>query len=278
MISEFDLHCHSVASDGKLPASELVARAAQRGIKTLAITDHDTVEGFRQGKQAAEQQGIRLIPGIELSCVWGGVTIHIVGLNFDPEHSVMLAAEREQMESRKQRSYTIAQRLSKALKHEVDIAEVQAIAGGELVGRPHFAQYLLEQGLVPDIATAFNKYLGAGKTGDVKANWPELQTVVRWIVDAEGTAVMAHAHLYKMTRTKLRACMDDFVEAGGTALEVAYGLMDSNQQGQMVILAKEYGLKGSCGSDYHGPNRYGLDLGVIPAFPKAIEPVWSTWM
>lgn len=277
MISTYDLHCHSTASDGKFPAAELVGRAAERGIKTLAITDHDTVEGYRQGKAAADELGVRLIPGIELSCVWGGTTIHIVGLNFDPEHSVMLAAEQEQHESRKQRSITITQRLSKALKREIHIEDVQKLAGGDLLGRPHFAQHLVDLGCVPDAATAFKKYLGAGKTGDVKANWPELSKVVRWIAESDGIPVMAHAHLYNMTRTKLRACMDDFVKAGGQALEVAYGQMDTNQQGQMKSLAKDYKLLGSCGSDYHGPNRHGLELGMMPAFPKDIEPVWSRW-
>ena len=282
MISEFDLHCHTTASDGKHAPADLVARACERGIKTLAITDHDTVEGYREALPVAREKGLNLIPGIELSCVWGGITIHIVGLNFDPQSEVMLAAEKAQIEARKQRSIIIADKLSKKLKHDIDIKDIQALAGGdgepsELVGRPHFAQYLIDHKLVPDMATAFKKYLGAGKVGDVKANWPELEKVVRWIVDSGGTAVMAHAHLYNMTRTKLRACMDDFVEAGGSAIEVAYGMMDNNQQGQMKSLAKDYGLKGSCGSDYHGPNRFGLDLGVMPKFPKEIDPVWSDW-
>lgn len=282
MNSEFDLHCHTTASDGKLAPSALVARAAERGVRTLAITDHDTVDGFRSAKQAAADHGIRLISGIELSCVWGGATIHIVGLNFDPQSEVMLAAEQAQIEARKQRSVIIAEKLSKKLRHEINIKDIQAIAGGdgepsELVGRPHFAQYLIDHKLVADMGSAFRKYLGAGKIGDVKANWPELEKVVRWIVESGGTAVMAHAHLYNMTRTKLRACMDDFVDAGGSALEVAYGKMDANQQGQMVALAKDYSLLGSCGSDFHGPNRFGLDLGVMPAFPKDIKPVWSNW-
>ncbi|MFT4531933.1 MAG: putative metal-dependent phosphoesterase TrpH, partial [Thalassolituus oleivorans] len=124
---------------------------------------------------------------------------------------------------------------------------------------------------------AFNKYLGAGKPGDVKASWPELAQVTEWIVAAGGTAVMAHAHLYKMTRTKLKACLQDFKDAGGQGLEVAYGNMDANQLGQMSALAREMDLLGSCGSDFHGPNRFGLDLGVMPAFPKDVTPVWASW-
>ena len=277
MNSEIDLHCHSTASDGKLPAAELVARAAERGIKTLAITDHDTAEGYRQGQAAAQELGVRLIPGIELSCIWGGVTIHIVGLNFNPESDAMRAAEQSQTEARSSRSQLIAERLGKRLKHDINLQEVQAYAGGESVGRPHFAQYLIDKGLVPSMAVAFNKYLGAGKPGDVKASWPEMATVVQWIIEAGGIPVMAHAHLYNMTRTKLRACLADFVEAGGRGLEVAYGQMDNNQRGQMAGLAREFELLGSCGSDFHGPNRFGLDLGVMPPFPADVTPVWQSW-
>ena len=281
MASEFDLHCHTTASDGKLSPADLVLRACERGVKTLAITDHDTVEGYREALPVAQQQGLRLIPGIELSTVWGGINVHIVGLNFDPDSDAMREAEHDQLEARKQRSVIIAEKLSKKLRHDIRLEDVQALGGGsegsELVGRPHFAQHLINEGLVPDMATAFKKYLGAGKAGDVKASWPGTEQAVKWIVAAGGTAVMAHAHMYKMTRTKLRACMDDFVDAGGTAIEVAYGLMDSDQQGQMRSIAKDYGLKGSCGSDFHGPNKFGLDLGVMPQFPKDIEPVWADW-
>ncbi len=277
MISEIDLHCHSTASDGKLAPADLVARAAERGIRTLAITDHDTAEGFRQAQSKAREVGIRLISGIELSCVWGGVTIHLVGLNFDPDSDAMRHAEAVQAHARAQRSEVIAERLSKRLKHDIRLSDVQAYAGGDQVGRPHFAQYMVDRELVPSMNVAFSKYLGAGKPGDVKTGWPALTEAVEWIVQAGGIPVLAHAHLYKMTRTKLRACVNDFMDAGGRAIEVAYGQMDNNQRGQMMALAREFDLQGSCGSDFHGPNRFGLDLGVMPTFPKEITPVWHSW-
>ncbi|MEC8102625.1 MAG: PHP domain-containing protein [Pseudomonadota bacterium] len=277
MNSVIDLHCHTTASDGSLSPSALVERALERGIKTLAITDHDTLEGFRQARAVAAENDLTLIPGIELSCVWGGATIHIVGLNMDVDSPAMKEAEAVQLKARQERCVVIAERLSKKLNQDVSIEEVRQYAGSDIVGRPHFARYLVDKGWVPSMQVAFNKYLGAGKPGDVKTSWPELAQVVRWIVEAGGTAVMAHAHLYKMTRTKLRACMADFVEAGGTAMEVAYGQMDNNQRGQMATLAKDLELMGSCGSDFHGPNRFGLDLGVMPDFPEGIVPVWTQW-
>lgn len=277
MNSTIDLHCHTTASDGVLSPEELVERAAERGIKTLAITDHDTLAGFRSAKIRADDLGIELISGIELSCVWGGITIHVVGLNMDVDSPAMKLAEERQVVSRAQRSELIAERVGKRIKQTFDLDAVREYAGGDALGRPHFAKYMVDQGWVPNMAVAFNKYLGAGKPGDVKASWPEMEEVVGWIIDAGGVAVMAHAHLYKMTRTKLKACLADFIDYGGKGLEVAYGKMDANQRGQMTALAKEMELLGSCGSDFHGPNRFGLDLGVMSDFPKDITPVWSQW-
>lgn len=277
MPSEIDLHCHTTASDGKLTPSELVARALERGISTLAITDHDTAEGFRQAQAHASAAGLRLIPGIELSCVWGGITIHVVGLNFNPDSPAMREAEQRQTDARRNRAALIAEKVGKKLQHEIVLTDVEVYAGGEQIGRPHFAQYLIDRGLVPSMAVAFSKYLGAGKAGDVKAGWPDMADAVQWIVAAGGIPVLAHAHHYNMTRTKLRACIQDFIDAGGQALEVAYGQMDSNQQGQISALAREFNLLGSCGSDYHGPNRFGLELGVMPTFPAGITPVWQRW-
>lgn len=270
MASQIDLHCHTTASDGALAPEVLIDRAIGRDIKTLAITDHDTMAGYRQVKDYAKEQGLTLIPGIELSSQWRGIGIHVVGLGMDPTHPVMIEAERSQTEVRRARAITIAQRLEKKLNKEINFSEVEALAGGE-VGRPHFAQYLVDQGIVPDRNTAFKKYLGAGKIGDVKSGWPTMETVVKWIVESGGQAVLAHPHHYNLTRTKLLDCIAAFQYAGGQAMEICCGLMDKNQSGQLKKIAKDEGLYGSCGSDFHGPNKFGLDLGVMPVFPPPEE-------
>jgi len=139
--SSIDLHCHTTASDGALSPVALVQRAAERGIKTLAITDHDTLAGFRDARAEAEKHGIELISGIELSCVWGGVTIHIVGLNMDVESPAMIEAERVQTEARAKRSELIAQRVGKKLQQTIDLDAVREYADSDALGRPHFARY-----------------------------------------------------------------------------------------------------------------------------------------
>ena len=268
MASQIDLHCHTTASDGALAPEALIDRAIGRNIETLAITDHDTMAGYRQVADYAKECGLNLIPGIELSSQWRGMGIHVVGLGMDPTHPVIVEAERMQTEVRRERAHTIAQRLEKKLQREIDFSAVEALAGGE-VGRPHFAQYMVEQGMVPDRKTAFTKYLGAGKIGDVKSGWPEMETVVKWIIESGGQAVLAHPHHYKLTRTKLLDCVAAFQHAGGQAMEICCGLMDRNQSGQLKKIAQDEGLLGSCGSDFHGPNKFGLDLGVMPPFPSS---------
>ena len=270
MASQIDLHCHTTASDGALAPKALIDRALGRNIETLAITDHDTMVGYREVREYAKEQGLNLIPGIELSSQWRGIGIHVVGLGMDPTHPVIIEAERSQTEVRRARAKTIAMRLSKKLQKDIDFAAVEALAGGE-IGRPHFAQYMVDQRMVPDRQTAFKKYLGAGKVGDVKSGWPEMETVVKWIVESGGQAVLAHPHHYNLTRTKLLDCIAAFQYAGGKAMEICCGLMDKNQSGQLKKIAQDEGLYGSCGSDFHGPNKFGLDLGVMPAFPSASE-------
>jgi len=261
-----------------LAPEALIDRAIERNIETLAITDHDTMVGYRQVKDYAKERGLSLIPGIELSSQWRGIGIHVVGLGMDSTHPVIVEAERSQTEVRRERAKTIAQRLEKKLQKTIDFSAVEALAGGE-VGRPHFAQYLVNEGMVSDRPTAFKKYLGAGKVGDVKSGWPEMETVVKWIVESGGQAVLAHPHHYKLTRTKLLDCLAAFQHAGGQAMEICCGLMDKNQAGQLKKIAQDQELLGSCGSDFHGPNKFGLDLGVMPPFPKPEElaGVWTNF-
>lgn len=276
MASQIDLHCHTTASDGALAPEALIDRAIDRNVTTLAITDHDTMAGYRQVKEYAKKRDLRLIPGIELSSQWRGIGIHVVGLGMDPAHPVIIEAERSQTQVRRNRAKTIAQRLEKKLNRNIDFSAIESLAGGE-IGRPHFAQYMVEQGMVPDRQSAFKKYLGAGKVGDVKSGWPEIETVVKWIVESGGQAVLAHPHHYNMTRTKLLDCLAAFQHAGGQAMEICCGLMDKNQAGQLKKIAQDQELLGSCGSDFHGPNKFGLDLGVMPPFPKPedIQGVWT---
>lgn len=149
-------------------------------------------------------------------------------------------------------------------------------AGCRQVGRPHFAAWMLAQGHVEDRNKAFDKYLGAGKMGDVKACWPQLDEVVQWIQASGGAAILAHPMKYRFTRMKLKRLLSAFVKAGGTALEVFSGRQHRDQTLQLCKLAVEFDLQVSAGSDFHREFDYGPRLGVdcdrLPASARLWQP------
>lgn len=271
-----DLHCHSTASDGALSPAALVARAAEHGVTHLALTDHDTIAGLAEASDAARQQGICLIAGIELSCLWKSRTIHVVGLDFNPEDEAFTAALELQNQNRWARARAIAERLDKLAIPDL-LRRATAEAGGDVPGRPHFAAVLVEQGVVRNTAQAFKRYLGTGKQGDVKAYWPELSEVVRWIDEAGGIAVLAHPRKYQLTATRLRALTADFQRAGGRAIEVSTSGQSSGDLGFLAELCRRENLLASQGSDFHFPGAPWCELGRIMKMPDGLAPVWHSF-
>ena len=274
--SKIDFHCHSTCSDGALSPEDLLARASEKDVEYLALTDHDTIAGQKRAFKAAQQHHIKMISGIELSCVWSNYTIHVLGLNFDLENGVMDGVESRQTSARMERAQIIAEKLhKKGLPNIYDESCLKA--GSGIPGRPHFAEVLLEKGLVSSMGEAFKKYLGAGKPGDVKSLWSDLETVTEWIKSAKGTAVIAHPRKYDMTLTKLRNMLDLFKECGGEGLEVVTSGQKQGEIGLLSDVCQRMSLKGSVGSDFHSPNYAWAELGRIPKLPESVEPVWSEW-
>ncbi|MDX1517502.1 MAG: PHP domain-containing protein [Woeseiaceae bacterium] len=271
----YDLHTHTSASDGSLAPAELLAHAAGCGVDVLSITDHDTVAAYDLlGKLPPGSP--TLVPGIELSTTWAGRGVHIVGLNIDPGSTVLRAGIAAQQAARNERAETIARRLEK-LGFGDARADVADAAAGSGVGRPHFARYLVNNGYVKDVATAFRKYLGDGKAGDVRSGWATLEDVIRWIRAAGGSAVLAHPAKYRLTRTKLCALIEDFVSAGGVAIEVVSGPQEPGVTRRLGALAADYGLAVSAGSDFHHPASTWSAPGRFPKMPDGLRPVWDLW-
>jgi len=271
-----DLHCHSTASDGALSPSALLERASERGVSHLALTDHDTIAGLAEAGRAARQLGIVLVPGVELSCLWKSRTIHVVGLDFDPGDTGFLGALARQNENRWARARMIADRLDR-LGVDGLLDKATAAGGGDVPGRPHFAEVLVGEGVVGNAAQAFKRYLGSGKAGDVKAYWPELPEVVRWINEAGGIAVLAHPRKYQLTATKLRELTADFRRAGGQAIEVSTSGQSSGDLGFLAELCRKEQLLASQGSDFHFPGAPWCELGRIMKMPDGLEPVWHSF-
>ncbi len=273
----FDLHCHTTYSDGVLSPEDLVQRAFDNKVTGLAITDHDNCLAFSAAQVTADLLGVSLIAGIEFSSQWRGRGIHIVGLNIDPQSLVIKEAEQYMSLQREKRAVEISEKLSK-LGINGSLEAARKYAPSEQLGRPHFAQFLVEARHAKNIAQAFKRYLGSGKPGDVKQVWPEVAVVVDWITQAGGVAVIAHPLKYKMTRTKLRELCDEFKCHGGGAIEIVSGGHQSNiETRDMADLANRFELLGSSGSDFHAPGAPWQELGVASHIPLGCEPVWNAW-
>lgn len=268
----FDLHSHTFFSDGVLSPGQLIIRAVEKGVDALSITDHDTLDAY--GDLDLQNKKISLIPGIELSTEWQNTGIHVLGLNVEIDSEAMQTAVRLQSESRRQRAMQIGDRLNKK-GLEGTFEGASKLTTGAYVGRPHFARFLVESGQVDSIGKAFTKYLGDGKAGDIRHHWADLRRVIEWIRDANGIAVLAHPLKYKLTRTRLKRLLEDFVAMGGQGMEVVSGHQHPQQTSDMAKLCEHYGLLASCGSDFHMPGKPWAELGVFAHLPRYVKPVWE---
>lgn len=269
-----DLHCHSKYSDGLLTPHALITKALENDVKTLALTDHDTVAGLDDLHKAAEGKPIRIIDGIELSTRFKLVDIHILGLNIDRKNEALLQLIQRQEEARRVRAQQISEKL-KALKIDDAYQQVVDIVGHERIGRPHYAKLLLDLGLVKDLQDAFKRYLGRGKLAYVPTVWNSIEDVVSGIVQAGGCAVIAHPFKYVLTRTKLHALIIAFKLAGGKGIEVISGMMTPALILDAAALCQRFQLLASTGSDYHGTGISRVDLGKQAALPETCIPIWE---
>lgn len=274
-----DFHTHTTASDGALSPEELMDRARSKGIRLFAITDHDTVSGYQAAAAHYSPSGeeMSLVAGLEFSCVWSGATIHVVGLGVDCAHPVLQQGLARLATARCDRGQVIAERLAK-LGFPGALEGALLEAGDSQLGRPHFAAWMVAQGHAKDIGAAFDRYLGRGKPGDVKAFWPALAEVTEWIVAAGGVAVLAHPLKYKLTRSKLYRLVADFKSAGGEAVEVINGRQTLEQTRQLCRLALECALEVSIGSDFHRDSPWGQELGVELGHLGSLRGVWERWL
>lgn len=271
---KIDLHCHTTASDGTLSPEQLIDLAVEREITTLAMTDHDTTAGYEQVRDYAQQVNLQLIVGSEVSCQWRGHTIHIVGLDFDVDHPKLQAGLKHNREKRWQRARQMDEKCQ-ALKLEGVLDEIMPLHEDDMIGRNHFAEVLIRRNKVKNQQQAFDKYLKKGRPLYVEVDWPSLQEVVGWIKAAGGIAVIAHPRQYKMTSNKLNKMIDDFIEAGGQALEVVNQPRANSDQIGMADRAVRFGLYASVGSDFHRPEHTWRGLGWLAPLPYKCQPVWQ---
>ncbi|GHC15386.1 phosphatase [Kushneria pakistanensis] len=270
-----DLHLHSTASDGRLSPQELMRLCHHRGLSCAALTDHDTIDGVEAAAHEARALGMTLVPGAELSTRWQGVGIHVVAMWHGQAQAPMTALLERLAQARHDRALEIATRLEKAgLDNALERAREQS-PGARLLGRPDFARALVAAGLVPDMTRAFKRYLGAGKTGDVKVHWPTLEETLESVRRAGGVAVVAHPLRYGLTRRRLGLLLDEFAALGGEGAELISGYQNDNRSRDLVSLLDKRGLYASLGSDFHYPGG-ALAPGTLSAAPRSqLLPIWQ---
>lgn len=271
-----DLHCHSTASDGALSPREVVRRAAAGGVELLALTDHDQLSGLEEARQAAHEEGIGFVDGVEISVSWRGMTVHVVGLGVDARHHALNGGLERVRSGRIERAREMARQLEDAgiagsFEGAMALADNPA-----MVSRTHFARYLAQCGRVATTKEAFRHYLVPGKPGYVPHGWARLADALRWIVDAGGRAVLAHPGRYRLSGGAMADLLGEFRAAGGGAIEVVTGSHAPDQYALFGALALQYGLAASRGSDFHGPEE-GAELGGLPELDTRLRPVWADW-
>ncbi len=244
--------------------------AHQQGVTHLALTDHDTVAGIAAAQRVADQMGLRLIPGVELSVLWEKHTIHIVGLGIDAGHPSLTRFMAQVQQMRRARAERICHKLA-GLGLDIDWRAIET----DSIGRGHIAGALVASGWVRDHASAFQHYLKMGKKAYVKARWPALEEGVAAIVAAGGVAVLAHPGSYRLSNGKLNRLIEAFKAAGGTAIEVITAAWaHPNDQGA-AVRARRFELYASVGSDFHHLDWRWRQLGRLAKLPPDLTPVWQ---
>lgn len=279
-MNPIDLHCHSTVSDGTLPPAEVVARAAAKGCRLLALTDHDDVSGLAEARAAAAAwPELRLLDGVEISVTWRDkYTLHILGLGIDPTNPVLLAGLDAVRAGRAERGERMAAALAQVGIDNILPDARRFAANPELLSRTHFARAIVERGLAKDPQAVFKKFLVKGKPGYVSHRWASLADAVGWIRTAGGAAVIAHPGRYDFGRGLLRELLTEFVALGGEGLEVQSSSHSPTEVAQYARLTTEFGLLATAGSDFHSPDETWRGLGCQPPLPAACQPLWPRWL
>jgi len=267
MTSQVDLHTHSTYSDGLLSPATLVEEAASRGVRILALTDHDTVAGIGEARAAGDRHGVEIIPGVELSAALpGGNEVHLLGYFVDVDDPTLLEQLAGYAGTRAERMERMVERLNR-IGAPVALERVREIAGLGTVGRPHLGRALVEAGYATDLSDAFARYIGGGKPAFVPRPRIDPRDAIALVRAAGGVAVLAHP----FSTGGVESVLDRLVPAGLAGMEVFYGEYDHQDREILRQIAERRGLIATGGSDYHGPDRRAArELGSAPVPVAAV--------
>ncbi|TFG84399.1 MAG: PHP domain-containing protein [Spirochaetales bacterium] len=255
-----DLHTHSTASDGVLSPTELIEKAASEGLSAIALTDHDSLDGLDEASRAALRLGLRFVPGIEIEIVFGPGEFHLLGLDFGAIDTKLVAAARELADSRDSRNRAVFDNL-KELGLDVPYDDFKAEIGGGMVGRPHIADLMVRKRLARSKQDAFNRYLAKGRSMYIQKACLPLDEAMDVIKGSGGLAVVAHPLSLFVSWSRMRLLMGEWKERGVDGIEAWHPTARVVDCERLEAMAREFGLRVTGGSDYHGPNRPERRLG-----------------
>lgn len=255
-----DLHIHTTASDGTDTPEDVVRLAAEKGLRAIAVTDHDTSAGVSAALEAGRRYGVEVIPGIEISVDYHGSGIHVLGYFIDPAAPAMSRLLDWVVAERRRRNRGMIELMRR------DGIPISAHALAErwpdsVVGRPHMAAFLAECGLASSVQEAFDRYLSIGKRYFLKREYIPLPDAFRVISESGGKAVFAHPFQYSLPEAELLALTRTLKEAGAVGIECFYSGYTPEQSARLLRLASDHGMAVTGGSDYHGSRKPNISLG-----------------
>ena len=266
-----DLHTHSRASDGTDTPAELVRAAAAAGIDVLAITDHDTADGWAEAADAADGLGVELVPGMEISTRHRGRGVHLLAFLPDPTYPPLADYLRTVLHGRAARVPTMIERLNDLGVQITEDDVHRAAAGTAASGRPHVADALVTLGVVPDRTAAFERYLAWGRPAHVDRYAAPLVDTIEAVSGAGGVSVIAHPWGRGGLGRPDEATLAELQEVGLTGIEVDHQDHDATARDRLRAIADNLGLVATGSSDYHGLGKQDHDLGCNTTAPEAYE-------
>ena len=258
-MKRIDLHVHTTASDSTASPAEAVRLAKEAGLSAIAITDHDTVSGYAEAAEAGKKYGVEVVPGIEISTKYGRA-VHILGYYIDPNSDKLAPVLEWVVHDRDERNRKMAE-LMAADGLPVSYEEMHR-RFGTVIGRPHFAEVLVELGLAKDIRDAFDRYVEKGQKYYLPRNFLSIERSIEIIREAGGVPVLAHPFQYKLDDAGLRELIEHCMESGLQGMECRYSGYSVGQSKYLGRLAEEYGLIKTGGSDFHGDNKRHISIGT----------------
>lgn len=279
-----DLHTHSNISDGTLSPEQLVHAAVEKGIHTLALTDHDSMDGLKIAENIAQALPLNIISGVEISSQWSrpatkkNYAVHVVALNMQNPQPLLTLLE-QQKQIRAIRAKQICDLLVPLIGEDIYadvIAKVECVA--DRITRTHIAKTLVEKGYVSRPQQAFDKYIKEGKKAYVKFDGLGLEETIQVIHESQGFAVLAHPTKYDLSATNIRYLIEIFAQFGGDAVELPPAIEPASTRQMVDRMIEQFGLKVSVGSDFHGDNMPWIKLGNIPRVKEGQVGVWESFV